>query len=152
VYRNGFSYSLLRGCGSWPSRLCGNRRGPLGVIPRELQLINLLVRFTRATIVGSKTANVLRSIILRGPIAVGGAFRGRLPWAEVKPDGSKCWETGADYSKGQLDVCPEEHGSGVVNDIVWVFDVLLRNRVCGDDSGDAHGAYTRSSATVTALR
>jgi hypothetical protein len=152
VYRNGFPYSLLRGCGSWPVSLSGNRRGPLSVIPRELQLINLLIWLTRATIVGSKAASVLRSSILGGPIAVGGPFRSRLPRAEVKPDGSKRWETSADYSKGQLDVRPEKYGSGVVNNIVRVFDVLLRNRVCGDDSGDAHGAYTRSSATVTALR
>jgi hypothetical protein len=69
----------------------------------------------------------------------------------MEPNGSKRRETSADYSEGQLDIRPEEYRSSVVDNVVWVFDILLRDRVCGNDSGNAHSAYTGLSATVTAL-
>jgi hypothetical protein len=131
------------------SGLGRNRRGPLGVIPGELQLVDLLVRCTRAAILGSKTAVILHSRQFGGSVPVGGFVCCGLSGMEVEPDGSQRWETCANYGKRQLNIRPEEHRGGVVDDVVWVLDVLLRNGIGGDDSSDAHGAYTGSLVVVT---
>jgi hypothetical protein len=100
---------------------------------------------------GSKTTIVFRSGNLGRPVTVR-VIRGRLPWMKVEPDWSQRWETSADYSERQLNIRPEKYRGGVINDIIWVFDVLLCNRVCSNDSGNAHGAYTGLLAFIIALR
>jgi hypothetical protein len=61
---------------------------------------------------------------------------------EVEPYGSQCWQASTDYPERELDVCPEEDGRSIVDDVVRMFDVFVCDGVGSDNAGDADSAYT----------
>jgi hypothetical protein len=66
----------------------------------------------------------------------------------VEPYGPQCWKASANYCEGQLDIRPEEHRCGIVNDIIGVFDVLFRDGVRSNYSSNAYRANTVLSASI----
>jgi hypothetical protein len=71
---------------------------------------------------------------------------------KMKPNGSQCWQASADYSEREFDVRPEEHRRSIIDDIVWVLDVFVRDGVRSNHAGDAYSAYTVLSAMNITLR